>query len=197
MTHDEFDRLIHGPMLQDRQSAIDVLKHHGWLLIPDVRVELVSLKTQGVFHSVKLDANTEADFAVYEILQGCLHWQFVLVGSPSASILDGSQLSAEFQHSLQQIEQWRDIISQNGIPQALHQPQPANVRTFVSFRIIIGQSQQQTMEEQAVVRQSQQNDLRIRSFNWILEKPVHYSEPELGMLDRNGSVGKPPNPVNL
>ena len=197
MPHDEFDNLVREPMLRNRQSAIDVLKTHGWLLIPDVRVDLLSIGAQGVFCGVKLDTNIEADFATYEILRGRLHWQFVYVGSPTARILDGSQLSAEFQHSLQQIERWRELIPRNGFSLPLKQSLPDTTRTSFSYRIIIGQSHHQTDEERSVINASRQNDLRIRSFDWLLEKPVHYSEREIDLLDQVGHAGTAATSGNL
>ena len=188
MTHDEFNNLIREPLLRDRQSAIEVLRSHGWLLIPDVRIDLLSIGAQGVFHSVRLETSIEADFVTYEILQGRLHWQLVFVGSPSASLLDGSQLSAEFQHSLQQIERWRELISRNRFSLPLKQTLPDITKPSFSYRIIIGQSHQQTVEEQDAVRQSRRNDLRIRSFDWLLEKPVHYADIEIDVLNKIGTA---------
>ncbi|MCA8989103.1 MAG: hypothetical protein KDA78_15765 [Planctomycetaceae bacterium] len=187
MTHDEFDLHIRESLLQCRSSAIEVLKKHGWLLIPDARVELLTSHSQGVFHSVRLDETTYADFAIYEELQGRLHWQFILVASPSARILEGSQRSTEFQRSIEQIDFWRRLIWQEGIPDNLKPSQFTSLHTqVVSYRIIIGQSWQQTPEEQAAIQQSRMNDLRIRSFNWILEKPTHYSTRELEIFNDNG-----------
>lgn len=188
MTHDEFNNLIREPLLRDRQSAIEVLRSHGWLLIPDVRVDLLSTGAQGIFHSVRLETNIEADFVTYEILRARLHWQLVFVAPRSASILDGSQLSTEFQHSLQQIERWRESISRHGLALPLKHTRPAAAGTLISYRIIIGQSHQQTVEEQNAVRLSRRNDLRIRSFDWLLEKPVHYADIEIDVLNKIGTA---------
>ena len=184
MTHDELNNLIREPLLRDRPSAIEVLRSYGWLLIPDVRTDLLSIGAQGVFHSLRPKTNIEADFVTYEILQGRLHWQLVSVAPPSASIVDGSLLSTEFQDSLQQIERWRESVSRHGLAFPLKHTRPAAAGTLISYRIIIGQSHQQTVEEQDAVRQSRRNDLRIRSFDWLLEKPVHYADIEIELLNK-------------
>ncbi|MCA9049095.1 MAG: hypothetical protein KDA89_10235 [Planctomycetaceae bacterium] len=188
MTHDEFARLIREPLLRDRPSCMDVLKQHGWLLIPDVRVDFLSAGQQGVFHSASLDETTVADFVVYEVLGNRLHWQFVCVCSPTGRIMEGSDLSAEFRQALQQISLWQNLIAQNGFRRSLARTPPNITGTFFSYRIVIGQSHQQTAEERETVRQTRQNNLRIRSFDWLLEKPSHYSPSEIEMLNRLGSA---------
>lgn len=188
MTHDEFARLIREPLLRDRPSCMDVLKQHGWLLIPDVRVDFLSAGQQGVFHSVPLHDTAVADFVVYEVLGNRLHWQFVCVCSPTGSIMEGSELSAEFQHALQQVGLWQNLIAQNGFKLSLARIPPNITGTFFSYRIVIGQSHQQTAEERGTVRQTRQNNLRIRSFDWLLEKPIHYSTRELELLAENGGA---------
>ncbi|MEZ6088543.1 MAG: hypothetical protein R3C05_11060 [Pirellulaceae bacterium] len=184
MTHEELNCLIRDPLLRGRSSAIDVLKRYGWLLIPDVRVDLLRWVIKDFF-TASGSMRRPKWTSPYERWQGRLHWQFVQVASPSARIIEGSQPSAEFQHSLEQVDGWRRLIRQNGIPGHLLRRRLDGVRLRISYRII-GQSQRQSSEEQALVRQSRENDLRIRSFNWLLEKPVHYSKRELELLAECG-----------
>jgi hypothetical protein len=43
-----------------------------------------------------------------------------------------------------------------------------------TYRIVIGQSHHQTDNERHAIQRHRRDDLRIRSFDWLIEKPTHY-----------------------
>lgn len=189
----ELELLLRNTVLRDRQSAMMVLRAHAWLLIPDVRCDLLSNGRQGVYHSVRFGPECEADFLTYEILERQVNWQLTYIASPTAAILENSMPSIEFTHALRKIDVWRDSISHCEdrftvplpIPDAdLH---PGLTASF-SYRIVIGQSCHQTDDERNEVQRHRRNDLRIRSFDWLIQKLSYYSPSEFALLEKLGPV---------
>lgn len=187
MNSNELEKLLRNALLRDRQSALKVLKSHAWLLIPDVRCDLLSSGRQGVCHSVRFGPELEADFVTYEIVERQVNWQLTYIASPSAAILENAVPSIEFAHALRQIALWTKAIShcENRLPV----PLPIlNSSAAFSYRIVIGQSRPQTDDERHEIQRHRRSDLRIRSFDWLIEKLSHYSPSELSFLETSDPV---------
>ncbi len=183
----ELQCLLRQQLLTNRRIATETLAAHAWLLIPDVRVPLLTGGQQGVYREVDLGPDLQVDFLVYEIYDGQVFWQLSHIASPTAAILDDSQPSAEFQRGLHEVRRWQDWIARNGFATpsgSLFSTLPP----FISYRLVIGQSEQQTADERSEVRRQRRADLRIRSFCWLLEKPTHYSPAEISILEQFGQA---------
>lgn len=179
----ELEKLLRNALLRDRQSALEVLKAHAWLLIPDVRCELLSSGRQGICHSFRFGPECEADFVTYEIVERQVNWQLTYIASPSSAILENAVPSIEFVQALRQIDLWRDAISHCAHRFTIPLP-ILDLTAVFSYRIVIGQSRRQTDDERHEVRRHRRNDLRIRSFDWLIEKLSHYSPSELSFLEK-------------
>jgi len=187
MDSGELELLLQNTVLRDRQSAMDILVAHAWLLIPDVRCDLLSNGRQGVYHSVRFGPECEADFLTYEIMERQVNWQVTYIASPSAAILENSMPSIEFAHALRQIDLWRDSISH--CEDRFTVPLPIlDLTAKFSYRIVIGQSLHQTDDERHEVQCHRRNDLRIRSFDWLIQKLSYYSQSEFALLEKLGPV---------
>ncbi len=66
----EFQTLLSRQLLTDRPTAMETLTQHGWLLIPDVRVSLLTSGLQGVYRGIELGPEPPVDFLVYEMHDG-------------------------------------------------------------------------------------------------------------------------------
>jgi len=183
MTAEELQGLLLIELFLDRDSAISLLHAHPWLLIPDVRPEQLKQGLQGCYRDINLGENYCVDFVTCEIGDGHNHWQLTYIASPTDSILKDSWPSPEFTQALHQVELWRARIARGGT--LFNQPF-SDHSTQISFRIVIGQSRNQTPEEHREVQKYRRSDLRIRSFDWLIEKPSHYSDSEIATLEGCG-----------
>lgn len=185
MTTNELQRLLLRELFLNRDSAISLLHVHSWLLIPDVCPKKLKQGLQGCLRDIDFGADWCADFVTYEVGDGHVHWQFTYIASPTDSILKNSWPTPELMQSLHQVELWRVQIARTG--NLFNQSHPDSFVQF-SFRIVIGQSQNQTPEEKQEVHKYRRGDLRIRSFDWLIEKPSHYSAAEIATLESCGQA---------
>ncbi|TWU08423.1 hypothetical protein [Stieleria varia] len=185
MPHPSITEILQADLVRDRQSAIACLKDFGWLLIPDVTVEGVSQGQQGIFHALSLGTDFIVDFATYQMWGRRLVWYLVSIASPQANILSREGSTTEWNRALDQVEQWRQCILVSG-PGILPSLNLDEYQTLVGYRIVIGRSRDQTDEEREIIGMHRRNDLRIRSFDWLLEKPEHYTTSEIETLNQIG-----------
>lgn len=182
MDHRELNELLLNLSPGDRQAALNLLREHAWLLIPDVRCDMLANGTQGVVQGIKLGTHYEVDFVTYEIQGFRVHWQMNFIGSPSARILENGCLSRDFAYATEQVDCWRNskLDWQN---QFTDLPRISKFQHAFSYRIVIGQSTRQTDDERQEVWRCRRGDLRIRSYVWLLEKPTHYSPAQFAFLE--------------
>lgn len=180
----EFQTLLSQQLLTDRSTAMGTLTQHAWLLIPDVRVSLLTSGMQGVYRGIELGPDPPVDFLVYEMHDEVAFWQLTRIASPTDAILHNDQLSVEFQRALDEVRRWQDWIARSDFAF----PSRPFFSPLITFRIVIGQSHRQTADERSEVRRQRRGKLRIRSFDWLLEKPTHYSATEIVALERLGQA---------
>jgi hypothetical protein len=183
-TMNELQDLLKQQLLTDRCTAMETLAQHGWLLSPDVRVSLLTGGQQGIYRGIELGPEPPVDFLVYEMHDGQAFWQLTRIASPTDAILHNDQPSTEFQHALDEVSRWHDWITRNDFAF----PSRPSFSTLITFRIVIGQSQRQTADERNEVQRWRRGNLRIRSFDWLLEKPTHYSPAEIAALEQFGQA---------
>ncbi len=183
----EFQTLLSQQLLTDRCTAMETLTQHGWLLIPDVCVQLLTDGQQGIYRGIELGPDPPVDFLVYEMHDGQAFWQSTRIASPTDAILHNDQPSAAFQRALDEVCRWHDWITRNDFAFP-SQPRFSALSPLISFRIVIGQSQHQTAQERSEVQRWRRGNLRIRSFDWLLEKPTHYSPTEIAALEQLGQA---------
>jgi hypothetical protein len=159
----------------DREAAVRILEQAPWLLIPDLDLRLYRSGMQQIFCRSSLPTTLDADFLVVERQYQSLHLQLVSLAGPQDDILREGTLSAELQSALSKVTRW-SVMAHECLTQWLRDRDDAGNIRLISYRVVIGDSQRQSDQERAVVRSLRTNVLRIRSFQWLLEKQRLYPE---------------------
>lgn len=175
--------------LQERFAAgtdetIAAIFDHPWLIIPDLDVKWLHDGYQGVYTNVGFGDGPRAELAMYFLLNGRLWLQWVKLGSPSATIREQGSYSDEFESAIATVQQWEHSADLRTTVFHEHLNDP---RVQYWFRIVIGQSHTQSDEEKMDLLIERRRNIRIRSYDWLLEKAERFSDEEIQVLDECGA----------
>lgn len=164
-------------------EARAALLRNPWLLIPDLNADWLSKGYQGVYQHFELTDLLTSEFAIYSILQGKLYLQCVRLGSPNAQILEAGKLSEEFSTNLAIVNDWCefDLSELQFYPETF----PIN-QAALSVRLIIGRSDVYSEAEQQSVAAFRSRSVRIRSYDWLIQKAGRFSEKEIAVFSEWG-----------
>lgn len=165
-------------------EAIAAISDHPWLIIPDLNVNWLRNGYQGVYTNVGFGTGPRAELAMYFLLNGRLWLQWVKLASPSAKIREQGSLSAEFESAISTVRQWEDLADQRA---TIFHEQLDDPRVQYWFRIVIGQSQMQSDVEKMDLLIERRRNIRIRSYDWLLEKAERFTDEEIQVLDECGA----------
>ncbi len=174
--------------LADRFSAdVDIARNlfieHPWLLVPDLQLNWLEQGFQGTYRNLDTGTGPPADFAIHFHLQGKLYIQFIRLASPSTPIINGLSRSDDFEAALQDVQTWKQTVENRQLP--FQDLLPENGVVFM-FRIVVGRSSQFSDEEKIEMKIAQEWDIRIRSYDWLIEKAAEYSTFMVEALDACG-----------
>ena len=165
-------------------EAIAAIVAHPWLIIPDLNVNWLLNGFQGVYTNVGFGEGARAELAMYFLLNGRLWLQWVKLASPKAKILKQGSYSEEFESTISAVRQWEEEAYQKN---TIYHERLNDRRVEYAFRIVIGQSRAYTEDEQLNLSFERRNHIRIRSYDWLLEKADRFTDEEIKELDECGA----------
>ncbi len=167
----------------DLETAREIFAEHPWLLVPDLQLDWLERGYQGTYRNVEVGAGSPADFAIHFHLQGKLYIQLIRLASPRAPIVVNFSQPSEFIAALQDVQSWKQTVQDRQLP--FQELIPASGVVFM-YRIVIGRSSQFSENEKAEMKNAQNWDVRIRSYDWLIEKAGEYSTFMVQALDACG-----------